>query len=97
MLTLKETKDFLRIDGDEEDALIASLIKTSLILVNDILRTELSEDDDFPEPINQAILMLIATLYEERQVAKTTKSGISMTETLDMVRRMLFAYRKEKF
>jgi hypothetical protein len=39
---------------------------------------------------------MVGTLYEERQVAKD-KSGVDMKETIDLVRRMLFAYRREVF
>ena len=46
--------------------------------------------------VHQAMLIVVATLYEERQVAKD-KSGVDIKETLDLVRRMLFAYRREVF
>ena len=42
------------------------------------------------------MLIVVATLYEERQISKD-KTGIDISETLDLVRRMLFAYRKERF
>ena len=38
MLTLQETKVFLRVDGDEDDTLISSLIITAQVLTEDILR-----------------------------------------------------------
>ena len=97
MLTLKEAKDFLRVDDDSEDALIASLITTAKVLTEDILREELDLESDLPEPITQAMLIIVATLYEERQVSKDKKDGLTINETLDTVRRMLFSYRKECF
>ena len=97
MLTLKEAKDFLRVDDDSEDALIASLITTAKVLTEDILREELDLESDLPEPITQAMLIIVATLFEERQVSKDKKDGLSIEETLDTVRRMLFSYRKECF
>ena len=97
MLTLKEAKDFLRVDDDSEDALIASLITTAKVLTEDILRETLDLESDLPEPITQAMLIIVATLYEERQVSKDKKDGLSIEETLDTVRRMLFSYRKECF
>ena len=97
MLTLQEVKHFLRVDCDEEDALITSLIKSSKMLVEDILRYPLDEDDKQPEPITQAMLILIATLYEERQISNNEKEGLNIVDTLDLVRRMLFSYRREKF
>ncbi len=96
MLTLQETKEFLRVDGDEEDRLISSLIVTAKELTEEVLRRPLSDFDEVPDTVHQAMLIVAATLYEERQVAKD-KSGVDINETLDLVRRMLFAYRKEAF
>ena len=96
MISLQETKEFLRVDDDTEDALISSLIVTAKVLVEDVLRRPLADFDRIPEPILQAMLIVTATLYEERQVSKDT-SGVSVTDTLDMIRRMLFAYRKGAF
>lgn len=97
LLTLQEVKNFLRIDCDEDDALLSSLIITSRILVEDIIRSPIIEIETLPEPIKQAMLILIATLYEERQVFNNQKEGLNIIDTLDMVRKMLFAYRMEKF
>lgn len=96
MLTLQETKDFLRLDGDDEDALVSSLILTAKELIEEVLRRKLTEFKEVPETVHQAMLIVIGTLYEERQVAKD-KSGVDIKETLDLVRRMLFAYRREAF
>lgn len=96
MLTLQETKVFLRVDGDEDDTLISSLIITAQVLTEDILRRPLSEFGELPDPIKQAMLIIIGTLYEERQVSKD-KAGVDIKETLDLVRQMLFGYRRSKF
>lgn len=97
MLELSEIKSFLRIEGDESDKLLVSLSFTALELVEGILRKKLSEFEHTPESVRQAMLIVIATLYEERQISKSGKEGIGMTDVLDLVRRMLFAYREEKF
>lgn len=97
MLKLEEVKNFLRVDSDEDDALILSLITTGKVLVEDIIRKPLTEFENIPEPINQAVLIIVGTLYEERQISKSDKEGLSLKDTLDLVRRMLFAYRQEKF
>lgn len=96
MLTLQEAKEFLRVDGDEEDALISSLILTAKDLTEDVMRRKLTDFDELPETVRQAMLILVATLYEERQVSKG-KTGVSVADTLDLVRRMLFAYRRGAF
>jgi len=96
MLELKETKEFLRIDGNEEDMLISSLIVTAKELVEEVLRKPLDEFERIPETVHQAMLILVGTLYEERQISKE-KHGLDIKEVLELVRRMLFAYRKERF
>lgn len=50
-----------------------------------------------PDLIKQAMLIIIGTLYEERQVEKNDKEGLALDATLDLVKKMLFMYRKEKF
>lgn len=96
MITLQEAKEFLRVDGDDEENLIASLIVAARELTEDVLRRPLVEIEPLPETVRQAMLIVVATLYEERQISKD-KTGIDISETLDLVRRMLFAYRKERF
>lgn len=96
MLELKETKEFLRIDGNDEDTLVSSLIVTAKELIEEVLRKKLDEFEEIPETVHQAMLILVGTLYEERQISKN-KSGLDITETLDLVRRMLFAYRRNEF
>ena len=96
MITLQEAKEFLRVDGDDEENLIASLIVAARELTEDVLRRPLAELEPLPGTVRQAMLIVVATLYEERQISKD-KTGIDISETLDLVRRMLFAYRKERF
>ncbi len=95
--TLNDTKHFLRVDHSEDDALIASLLITSKTLVEEIIRDNLDNFDIVPEPINQAVLILTATLYEERQISKSDKTGITLNDALIDIKLMLFPYRKDKF
>ena len=95
-MNLQETKEFLRVDGDDEDTLISSLIITAKALVEEVIRCKLEDFSEVPEPIKQAMLIVVSTLYEERQISKD-KSGVDIGETLDLVRKMLFAYRRAQF
>ena len=95
--TLNDTKHFLRVDHSEDDALIASLLITSKTLVEEIIRDDLDNFDIVPEPINQEVLILTATLYEERQISKSDKTGITLNEALIDIKLMLYPYRKDKF
>lgn len=97
MIELQHVKEFLRIDGSEEDTLVTSLIIVAKELVEETLRRKLDEFEDVPETVNQAMLIVVATLYEQRQISGDSKNTLDFSSVLDIVRRMLFAYRKEKF
>lgn len=94
MLTLNEVKLFLRLDGDEEDNLVSSLILMSTELVEGILRRKLTEFDPVPETIKQAILLAVATFYENRQGGK---DGLNSADLIDLIKGLTFAHRKESF
>lgn len=93
MLTLEESKLYLRVDSDDEDVLITSLIQTAKEMVEDILRYELTEFDTIPQTINQSMLYIVSTLYESRQVGNA--NAIKMDELIETVRRMVEPYRKK--
>ncbi len=92
MVTLDEAKQYLRIDNDEEDILLSSLIVTATELVEGVVRCKISEFDTIPETVRLAGLFIVATLYEQRQGGK---EGLDMQDMLDVVKRMTFAHRKE--
>lgn len=88
MLPLEEVKLYLRIDGDEEDTLIVSFFTTAQELCEGVLRYPLSEFEELPETVKQALLYAVAAMYEKRE-------GADIKETLDVLKRLLFAYRRE--
>lgn len=94
-MELDEVKVYLRIDNDEEDSLIISLQKTATELVEGVLRRKIAEFDPVPETIKQAILYVVATLYESRQIDKTY--GLQTGDLTDFLRRFLFEYRDERY
>ena len=94
MISVSDAKEYLRIDTDDEDRLIASLIITATEFVQSVMRKTLDEFDKIPESVNQAVLFTIATLYENRQ---SCKDGLDMEDLTDIIKRMTFAYRKEFF
>ena len=93
MLTLEESKLYLRVDSDDEDVLITSLIQTAKEMEEDRLRYELTEFDTIPQTINQSMLYIVSTLYESRQVGNA--NAIKMDELIETVRRMVEPYRKK--
>lgn len=90
MLELDEVKLYLRIDGDEEDALIKALIAVSVDLCEGILRYPLTDFDVVPELVQNAVLFSIASMYEKRE-------GEGFKTTLDVIKSLLSPYRKESW
>lgn len=88
VLSLEETKLYLRVDGDEEDTLITKLILSAEDLCEGILRFPLSEFEKVPEPVKQAILYVVANMYENRE-------DIKIKEVIEVMTSLVFAYRKE--
>ena len=87
MVTLQEVKQYLRIDFEDDDPLLLSLIFTAKQLVMDVGRmdeTQLAENEDV---VRTAMLYTVFYLYEKRNTADFSK----LTLTL---RAMLFAQRE---
>lgn len=88
MVTLQEVKQYLRIDFEDDDTLLLSLIFTAKQLVMDVGRmdeTQLAENEDV---VRTAMLYTVSYLYENRNTADFSK----LTLTL---RAMLFAQRED--
>lgn len=87
VVTLENTKAWLRVETNDEDALIVSFIAAAEDIVEGILRFSLAELADVPEPIKHAIYFAVAKLYEERNELNTG----TLTEVL---KALLFAHRR---
>jgi uncharacterized phage protein (predicted DNA packaging) len=67
IVTLEEMKAWLKVQYDEEDALIESLILKAQAAAEDFCRTEFGEDNA-PEPVRQAIVLLVSYYFQNRDV-----------------------------
>ena len=88
MVTLQEVKQYLRVDFEDDDPSLLSLISTAKQLVMDVGRmdeTQLAENEDV---VRTAMLYTVSYLYENRNTADFSK----LTLTL---RAMLFAQRED--
>ncbi len=65
-ITLVEAKEYLRIDGEEEDGLLASLVSVATEYCENYLYPALVPSENVPTPIKQAVLILVAHFYEQR-------------------------------
>lgn len=87
MITLKEAKNYLRVDHEEDDSLIQNLLSTAKNLVMDVGRMD---EDDFTkneDVVRTAMLYTVSYLYENRNTADFSKLMLTL-------RAMLFAQRE---
>ena len=64
ILTIDEVKNHLRIQYDEEDALIEKLIAQAQAAAEDFCRVQFG--DDAPEPVRLAVLLMVSHYFENR-------------------------------
>lgn len=90
IVTLEEMKNYLRVDYEDDDALIVSLLSSAEKLCMDILRTDDKEALGKCANSKAAIFYTVAYLYEHREEA----DHHALTITL---RSLLFGSRTEVF
>lgn len=90
MITLEEAKSYLRVDFDDEDEMIESLIQSSIKHSMDIARVD-SEEEFSKNPNGKiAVLYMTAYLYEHREEADYSELNLTL-------RALLFGDRKPGF
>lgn len=90
MITLEEAKSYLRVDFDDEDEMIESLIQSSIKHSMDVARVY-SEEELSKNPNGKiAVLYMTAYLYEHREEADYSELNLTL-------RALLFGMRKAEF
>ena len=89
IVNLDEMKGYLRVDFDDDDALIENFITTGQNLCADIARLSVDELGAIPSS-KIAVMYAVAYLYEHRQNANYKELTLSL-------RSLLFGIRKEGF
>lgn len=89
VVTLEEAKTYLRINDNDEDDLITSIIDSAEQLITDVCRLP-KEDIEGDAEVRIAILYTIAYIFEHREEADHHE----LTMTL---RSLLFGIREAKF
>ena len=90
MITLEEAKSYLRVDFDDEDEMINSLIQSSIKHSMDVARVD--SEEDLSKNLNGkiAVLYMTAYLYEHREEADYSELNLTL-------RALLFGMRKAEF
>ena len=89
-VALEEMKNYLRVDFDDDDALIESMVRASEKICMDVARMDSAEEFYDVENAKVAVLYAAAYLYEHREEA----DHHAMMLTL---RALLSGSRKEAF
>ena len=89
-LTLEEMKNYLRVDYEEDDGLLADLLKASEKLCMDIARMEDRQEFEQSPNAKIAVQYAVAYQYEHREDADYHALTLSL-------RSLLFGDRREVF
>ncbi len=87
MITLKEAKNYLRVDYEEDDSLIQNLLFTSKQLVMDVGRMNEDSFSQNEDTVRTAMLFTLGYLYENRSNPDYKKLTLNL-------RSILFAQRE---
>ena len=87
MVTLQEVKQYLRVDFEDDDTLLLSLISTAKQLVMDVGRMDEERFSENEDVVRTAMLYTVSYLYENRNTADFSKLNLSL-------RSLLFAQRE---
>jgi hypothetical protein len=89
-VTLGEVKQYIGLDGEEDNKLLAVLLSSAEHLVEKILRRRISKKT--PEIVKTAILFTVWQLYFHRDNAefKTTELEKTLAAMLSDLRRVVF-------
>ena len=90
IVTLEEMKNYLRVDYDDDDALLEGIIVQSQQICMDVAR--FSDFEDFEkQPVSKiAVMYAVAYLYEHREEADHHALNLTLRD-------LLFGTRKEGF
>jgi len=90
LVPLEAVKQYLRIDGDEEDDLLTHFAETAEQICTALLRVKKLSKVEDQAIVRVAILYAVSYLYEHREEAD--HRGLALT-----LRSLLFGVRKEVF
>lgn len=90
LVPLEEVKQYLRIDGNDEDLLLSNFAETAEQLCTALLRVKDLSEVENSAVVRIAILYAVSYLYEHREEAD--HRGLALT-----LRALLFGVRREVF
>lgn len=89
IVTVDEVKAHLRIEDDDEDELLESLIQQAQAVAEDYCRVSFSDTDTVAQPVRLAVLLFVSHYYENRDIAERSVYNAMMTA----FHNLLYPYR----
>ena len=89
-LTLEEAKIYLHVDSSDEDALISSLMASSIKLCRDVARLKDDETEKDEPLMKTAVLYALGYLYEHREEADHHELTMNLRSLLFSIREGVF-------
>lgn len=90
IVSLEEAKQYLKVDGVEEDALIQNIIHSAHRIVQDLTRLNDADFASASETVRIAVLYAIAYLFEHREEGDHKELMLDLRELLSGVREARF-------
>lgn len=87
LVTLEEAKEYLKVEFEDEDSLILTLVSAAEGICSDILRMELPSDDD---TVRTAVLYAVGVFYENRGTQEAADIIPTLKSILSGRRREVF-------
>ena len=90
IVTLEEAKEYLRVDTDEENSLIETLMTAAQKFCEDVSRLDSEEFESAGEVAKIATLFTLGYFYEHREEANHHELSLRLRSLLQGVRKAAF-------
>lgn len=90
IITLAEAKEYLRVDTDDEDALITTLMTAAQNLCEDVSRLETADFESAGDVAKIAVLFTLGYFFEHREDNDAHKLTLNLRSLLSGIRRQTF-------
>lgn len=90
MITLEEAKEYLRVDGTDEDTTITSLLNAAKNFCCDVARLDEEEFFSAGEISKMAVLFTLGYFFEHREEANHHELALRLRSLLGGIRKVEF-------
>ena len=90
IISLAEAKEYLRVDTDDEDALITTLMTAAQNLCEDVARMETADFELAGEVAKIAVLFTLGYFFEHREEANHHELTLRLRSLMSGIRRQTF-------